>query len=92
MADLLETGGNDNEIAREQSEFVRIALGRLMDMGKGLIDFAQRVDQWAKTHLEAGNKLLLPETATVEDVQQVETAIQDPQNSTVEVNAIAALD
>lgn len=89
MADLLETGGNDNEIAREQSEFVRIALGRLMDMGKGLIDFAQRVDQWAKTHLEAGNKLLLPETATVKDVQQVETAFQDPQNATVEVNAVS---
>lgn len=89
MADLLETGGNDQEIAREQSEFVRIALGRLMDMGKGLIDFAQRVDQWAKTHLEAGNKLLLPETATVKDVQQVETALQDPQNATVEVNAVS---
>ena len=89
MADLLETGGNDNEMAREQSEFVRIALGRLMDMGKGLIDFAQRVDQWAKTHLEAGNKLLLPETATVKDVQQVETALQDPQNAKVEVNAVS---
>lgn len=89
MADILEQNGNDKELAREQSEFMTNAFGRLKDMGQGLIGIAMTVDHWVRSQMEVGNKLLLPETATTEDIQQAETALKDPQNATVEVNAIA---
>lgn len=89
MAEILETGGGEQGISREQAELMRDLLGRLKDLGKGVVDFAFKVNDWAKGELETGNKLLLDETTTLEDVQQVETAIQEPQNSAVEVNAIS---
>ena len=93
MADILNNGGSTQDAEQVNQALIYGTAERLKQIGQMAWQTAKKVDEWARQKLEssveAGNKLLLPETTTEKDLDVVETALKDPQNTIVEVNAIA---
>jgi hypothetical protein len=95
MADVLDNGGNAQEGQQVNDTLIYGTAERLQQLTQQVWEFLKKGDEWARqafSNMEIGNKLLLPETTTAEDLDAVEKAVQDPQNPTVEVNAIATTD
>ncbi|ABW32962.1 hypothetical protein [Acaryochloris marina] len=92
MADILENGGNEQEVERANEAILLTPLELLQQLGQAAWQLVKKGDEWGRAafkDLEVGNKKLLPETTTPDDLEAVETAVQDPENAKVEVNAIA---
>lgn len=92
MADILDNGGNTQDAERANEAILLTPLELLQRLGQAAWQLAKKGDEWGRAafnDLEVGNKKLLPETTTPEDLEAVETAVQDPENAKVEVNAIA---
>ncbi|BDM83593.1 apolipoprotein A1/A4/E family protein [Acaryochloris marina] len=92
MADILENSGNEQEVERANEAILLTPLELLQQLGQAAWQLVKKGDEWGRAafkDLEVGNKKLLPETTTLEDLEAVETAVQDPENAKVEVNAIA---
>lgn len=96
MADVLDNGGNAQE-GQQVNEALIFGTGeRLQQLAQLAFQLLQkgyeRFQQEIEKRVELGNKKLLPETTTQDDLEAVEKAVQDPENSAVEVNAIATTD
>lgn len=95
MADILDNGGNTQDAERANEAILLTPLELLQQLSEAVWKLAKKGDEWGRAafnDLEVGNKKLLPETTTSEDLEAVETAVQDPENAKVEVNAIATQD
>lgn len=96
MADILDNGGQAQEAQQINDSLVYGTAERLQQLAQLTFQLLQKgveiAQQAVNKGVETGNKLLLPETATKEDLDAVEKAVQDPKNTTVEVNAVATTD
>ncbi|ABW32550.1 hypothetical protein [Acaryochloris marina] len=87
MADVLDNGGNAQEGQQINETLINGTAERLQQLIQLAWAILQKGDQWARG-LELGNKQLLPETTTLNDLDAAEKAVQDPKNTAVEVNAV----
>ncbi|MGR3278548.1 hypothetical protein ACSYAD_25975, partial [Acaryochloris marina NIES-2412] len=95
MADILDNGGNTQDAERANEAILLTPFELLQQLGQAAWQLVKKGDEWGRAafkDLEVGNKKLLPETATPDDLEAVETAVQDPENAKVEVNAVATTD
>lgn len=96
MADILDNGGQAQEAQQVNDTLIYGTAERLQQIGQLAFQLMQKGYEMAlqaiDNRMELGNKQLLPETTTPNDLDAVEKAVQDPSNAEVEVNAIATTD
>lgn len=94
MADFLDQGGSSEEVMRSNGDLYAGLLERVQQLVGIAWETAKWADQKAReaVGVEVGNKRLLPETTTQDDVNAVEKAVQDPKNAEVEVSALSTTD
>lgn len=96
MADILDNGGQAQEAQQINDTLIYGTAERLQQLTQLAFQLVQKGYEMAvqaiDNRLELGNKQLLPETTTPNDLDAVNKAVQDPGNTEVEVNAIATKD